>query len=84
MDVFRSVREVVADAAHAAVIRHNPATVAMCEATDEILSGLLDELLLPTLESDQPVCFLPRTMLRQQSRPVFAAKPDFDAIIGTM
>jgi hypothetical protein len=54
-DVLRSVREVVPDAANAAVVGDDAAAVAVNEAEDEFFGGLIDECLLPGLEPDGPV-----------------------------
>jgi hypothetical protein len=64
-DVLGSVREVIADAPNAAVVGDDATAVAVDEADDELLGGLVDECLLPGLESDASVVFLAGTVLRE-------------------
>ena len=46
-DIVGAVREVVADASHAAVVRDDAAAIAMDETAHERLGGFCDELFLP-------------------------------------
>jgi hypothetical protein len=78
-DVLGSVREVVPDALHAAVVRDDPAAVTVDEAEDELLGGLVDEGLLPGLERDSAVVFSAGAVLREEAWPMLGVEPDLDA-----
>jgi hypothetical protein len=53
-DVFGSIREVVANASHAAIVRHNAAAIAIYQAANESLGGFFDEIFLPRFQSNRP------------------------------
>jgi hypothetical protein len=79
--VFRPVREVIADAGDAAVVRDDAAAVTMDYAADEFFGLCFDEILFPRFESNRHQMLLSGTMLWQQARPVFGVQRDLGAVI---
>ena len=69
-DVFGTVREVVAHAGDPAIVGDDAAAVAVNQAEDELFGGVVDERLLPGLESDRPRVLLAGAVLRKQTRPM--------------
>ena len=75
------IGEVVADALDAAVVGDDAATVAVDQAANEVLGGLIDKLLLPGFQPDRPVVLLAGPMLREEARPVLGVEGDHDAAL---
>ena len=69
----------VADAFDPAIVRDDAAAVAVNEAADELLARLLDEGLLPGLETDRPGVLPAGTVLWKEAWPVLGVERDDDA-----
>jgi hypothetical protein len=78
-DVLRPVREVVADAAHAAVVGDHAATVAVDQAEDQFFGGLVDECFLPWLEPDRPAVLSTGAVLGEKAGSVLGILSDLYA-----
>src|SRR5262249_41647554 len=81
-DVLGVIREVVADARHAAVVGDDAAAVTVDQAADEVLGCLFQEPFLPGLQLDWPAVLEAGSVLREQARPVLGVEADVDAALG--
>jgi hypothetical protein len=64
-NIVRAVREVIANAFHATVVRHYAAAIAVDEAPHKFFGGVFDKRLLPKLESNRSQMLLARSVLRK-------------------
>ena len=64
-DVFGTIREVVPDAGHPAVVGDDAAAIAVYQSEDELFGGLVDEGLLPGFEGYPPLVLPAGAMLRK-------------------
>src|SRR6476660_3997125 len=78
-DVFGPIGEVIPDAHDAAVVCDDTTAVTVDESQDEFFGCLVDERLLPGLESNRALVFPARAVLGKQARPMLGVQRDFDA-----
>jgi len=70
---------VVANAFDPAIVRDDPATVAVDQAADEVFGRLVDKGLLPGFETDRPFVLLAGAMLWKDAWPVLGTEHDLNA-----
>ncbi|BBX11426.1 hypothetical protein MNVM_05070 [Mycobacterium novum] len=66
----------------ATIVGDDAAAIAVDQAADEFLGGLVDEVFLPRLQPDRPVVLLAGAVLREEARPVLGVQVDIGAVVG--
>jgi hypothetical protein len=81
-DVIRHLREPVSRTAPiAAACIDEPVAIGVDQATEQLVRMIVDQLLLPILEADQPLVLPSGSMLREQTGPGFPIRRDVDAVL---
>jgi hypothetical protein len=71
---------VIADAADTTIVRDDAAAVAVDQAADEFLGGLVDERLLPRFEGDAAVVLAAWAVLGEQTWPVLGVEANLKGL----